>query len=315
MRSVYFAPTMTWMRAVLSLIEDDLDAAMHVLERDPPPWLLGTASSRRQCFAADIELAARRGRPRRRSSRSARAPPRTDVPLLHGARGSSYAPALPAPAARSAEAEACAHRALEIAAETAVQIVVDRRARDARIARRRRARRGIGGTPPPAPPRRFAEPQTAIAGVRPTTVPRSRRSGRASTSRGAELSLADATELVRRGRGERRRPDFGWDSLTPTESRVVELVAAGLPNREIAAKLFVSLATVKTHLVHVYGKLDVRTRAELATAATTRVQKAGRSSSRSRNHDRPMTPSTDPDMRHYRIRLLPWVTTPRRTSG
>jgi hypothetical protein len=50
-------------------------------------------------------------------------------------------------------------------------------------------------------------------------------------------SLAEATELVRRGRGERRRPARGWDNLTPTEARMVELVAAGLPNREIAAKL------------------------------------------------------------------------------
>jgi DNA-binding CsgD family transcriptional regulator len=44
---------------------------------------------------------------------------------------------------------------------------------------------------------------------------------------------------ARRGRGERRRAEFRWDSLMPSEARVVELVAAGLPNREIAAKLFV----------------------------------------------------------------------------
>ena len=50
----------------------------------------------------------------------------------------------------------------------------------------------------------------------------------------------------------------------------MELVAAGLANREIARKLFVSLATVKTHLIHVYTKLDVRSRTELASAATSR---------------------------------------------
>jgi DNA-binding CsgD family transcriptional regulator len=93
----------------------------------------------------------------------------------------------------------------------------------------------------------------------------------ASLEEGSRLSLEEAIEYARRGRGERGRPDHGWESLTPTESRVVELVAAGLPNKDIAQKLFVSLATVKTHLVHVYTKLDVRTRAELAAAATRRA--------------------------------------------
>jgi DNA-binding CsgD family transcriptional regulator len=88
---------------------------------------------------------------------------------------------------------------------------------------------------------------------------------------GSRLSLEEAVEYARRGRGERARPAHGWESLTPTEARVVELVSAGLPNKEIAQKLFVSLATVKTHLVHVYGKLDVRTRAELAAEAARRA--------------------------------------------
>jgi predicted ATPase/DNA-binding CsgD family transcriptional regulator len=87
---------------------------------------------------------------------------------------------------------------------------------------------------------------------------------------GARLSLAEAVEYARRGRGERGRPAQGWDSLTPSERRVVELVAAGLPNKDIAAKLFVSVATVKTHLIHVYAKLEVRTRSELAAGATRR---------------------------------------------
>ena len=88
------------------------------------------------------------------------------------------------------------------------------------------------------------------------------------------MSLEEAAEYAHRGRGERGRPDHGWESLTPTEARVVELVAAGLPNKEIAQKLFVSVATVKTHLVHVYTKLDVRTRAQLAAEATRRARAA-----------------------------------------
>jgi predicted ATPase/DNA-binding CsgD family transcriptional regulator len=87
---------------------------------------------------------------------------------------------------------------------------------------------------------------------------------------GAALSVAEAAAYAARGRGERGRPDHGWASLTPSERRVVELVAEGLPNAAIAKRLFVSLATVKTHLVHVYGKLGLATRAELAAAATRR---------------------------------------------
>jgi len=94
--------------------------------------------------------------------------------------------------------------------------------------------------------------------------------GTAAIEEGARLSLDDAIAYARRGRGERGRPASGWDSLTPAEQRVVELVGEGLPNAAIAKKLFVSVATVKTHLLHVYGKLGLATRAELAAAVTAR---------------------------------------------
>jgi DNA-binding CsgD family transcriptional regulator len=93
-----------------------------------------------------------------------------------------------------------------------------------------------------------------------------------SLAEGAALSLEEAAALAQRGRGARGRPDHGWDALTPSERRVVELVAAGHSNQEIARKLFVSLATVKSHLVHVFQKLDVRSRAELAVIATRRAE-------------------------------------------
>ena len=54
--------------------------------------------------------------------------------------------------------------------------------------------------------------------------------------------------------------------LTPVEARVASLVAEGRTNREIADRLFVSPKTVEATLTHVYRKLDIRTRAELAAA-------------------------------------------------
>jgi DNA-binding CsgD family transcriptional regulator len=54
------------------------------------------------------------------------------------------------------------------------------------------------------------------------------------------------------------------DGLTPAEQRVAALVAAGRTNREVAAALFVGERTVETHLTHVYAKLGIRSRTELA---------------------------------------------------
>jgi predicted ATPase/DNA-binding CsgD family transcriptional regulator len=87
------------------------------------------------------------------------------------------------------------------------------------------------------------------------------------TTEGQRLDGPAAVAYARRARGERRRPSFGWGSLTPTELEVVRLVAAGLTNPAIGERLFISRGTVKTHLLHVFAKLGVHTRAELAAAA------------------------------------------------
>jgi DNA-binding CsgD family transcriptional regulator len=78
---------------------------------------------------------------------------------------------------------------------------------------------------------------------------------------------------VRRGvRGPRRRPGLGWGSLTPTERRVVDLVAEGLSNPQIGERLFISRRTVQTHLAHVFAKLGLSSRAQLAAEAARRRQ-------------------------------------------
>lgn len=51
------------------------------------------------------------------------------------------------------------------------------------------------------------------------------------------------------------------DRLSARELKLLDLIAAGATNREAAAQLFVSEATIKTHLLHIYGKLGVRDRA------------------------------------------------------
>jgi DNA-binding CsgD family transcriptional regulator len=90
---------------------------------------------------------------------------------------------------------------------------------------------------------------------------------------GANLDEDEAIAYVTRARGERKRPSFGWESLTPTELACVDLVAEGLTNPQIGERLFIGRGTVKTHLAHVFGKLGVRSRAELAAAATARRTK------------------------------------------
>lgn len=66
-------------------------------------------------------------------------------------------------------------------------------------------------------------------------------------------------------RGSRVRPTTGWESLTPKEHDVVRLVCDGLTNREVGERLYVSTRTVDSHVAHIFQKLGVRSRAELAT--------------------------------------------------
>ncbi|WP_030293074.1 response regulator [Streptomyces katrae] len=60
------------------------------------------------------------------------------------------------------------------------------------------------------------------------------------------------------------------EALTKRELEVLQLVADGLSNQQISKKLFLSQATVKSHLVHIYAKLGVDSRTSAVATATTR---------------------------------------------
>ncbi|HEY1741183.1 MAG TPA: helix-turn-helix transcriptional regulator, partial [Acidimicrobiia bacterium] len=66
------------------------------------------------------------------------------------------------------------------------------------------------------------------------------------------------------------RPTFGWESLTPTELEVAQMVADGLTNPQAGARLGTSRRTIETHVSHILTKLSLTSRVQLATEVTQR---------------------------------------------
>jgi DNA-binding NarL/FixJ family response regulator len=87
------------------------------------------------------------------------------------------------------------------------------------------------------------------------------RAIRAAARGEAVLAPSVATRLV----SQLRAP--AHDALSERELEVLTLIAQGETNRGAAARLFISEATVKTHLLHIYAKLDVNDRAAAVAAA------------------------------------------------
>jgi DNA-binding NarL/FixJ family response regulator len=84
---------------------------------------------------------------------------------------------------------------------------------------------------------------------------------------GQQLTLDHALAYAARKGGGRKRPATGWASLTPAELEVVRLVSKGMRNDAIARRLLIAPGTVKVHLSHIFAKLAITTRAELAAQA------------------------------------------------
>jgi DNA-binding CsgD family transcriptional regulator len=78
---------------------------------------------------------------------------------------------------------------------------------------------------------------------------------------------------TQRRRAKPARPVTGWGSLSPTENRVVALVAEGLSNAAVAERMFISHRTVETHLTHIFRKVGATSRVELALRASRELER------------------------------------------
>jgi DNA-binding CsgD family transcriptional regulator len=73
-----------------------------------------------------------------------------------------------------------------------------------------------------------------------------------------------------------KRATFGWESLTESERIVAGLIAEGLTNRDAAARLYVSRHTVDSHLRHIFRKLGINSRVQLAAMASATLERRNR---------------------------------------
>jgi DNA-binding CsgD family transcriptional regulator len=88
----------------------------------------------------------------------------------------------------------------------------------------------------------------------------------------ARLQATFRAHGIRRGpRAKHRQARSGWDSLTPTETKIAAFVEDGLSNPEIAARLMLSRRTVGTHVSHILKKLDVHSRTDIARVSALRT--------------------------------------------
>ena len=115
---------------------------------------------------------------------------------------------------------------------------------------------------------------TLLAGGERVVATRALAAARSSALALGAAPLREAAEaLARRARLDVAQPvadttnHDGGTGLTERETEVLRLLADGLTNREIAARLFISQKTVGAHMGHIYGKLGVHTRVEAAGRA------------------------------------------------
>jgi DNA-binding CsgD family transcriptional regulator/tetratricopeptide (TPR) repeat protein len=107
------------------------------------------------------------------------------------------------------------------------------------------------------------------SGFRADAQQRLRRGVTIAQKCGAEpLASEGVADLKAAGARPRRLTAVGPEALTPSEQRVAELAGSGRTNREIAQRLFISTKTVEVHLTHVYRKLQINHRRDIARHMT-----------------------------------------------
>jgi DNA-binding CsgD family transcriptional regulator len=101
---------------------------------------------------------------------------------------------------------------------------------------------------------------------RPSEARQPLRDGLAAARACGALPLAERAheELTATGARPRKIVRAGVEALTSSERRVARMAAEGMPNKEIAQALFVTVRTVEAHLHHAYQKLDISRRDQLA---------------------------------------------------
>ncbi len=112
---------------------------------------------------------------------------------------------------------------------------------------------------------------TAVAAGQAQLDPSVQRRLLDALARGDQFAVAGPEAGTGQGAGTAQGAGSGRatppDELTPREAEVLSQIAAGLSNAEIAATLFVSEATVKTHINHIFTKTGMRDRAQLVRYA------------------------------------------------
>jgi DNA-binding CsgD family transcriptional regulator len=92
---------------------------------------------------------------------------------------------------------------------------------------------------------------------------------------GGELTADDAVAYASKRSGRRAGRSSEPHGLSATERQVVEFVLQGLTNAEVAARLFISAETVKSHLSKVFSKLGVRSRRDLRAVLLPDAEQGG----------------------------------------